>query len=45
MHFNLEKFIRYRTTVDYVEPIVGKDGKEKWQVISSKDQTQVIGRE
>lgn len=42
MHFNLEKFIRYRTTVDYVEPIVGKDGKEKWQVISSKDQTQPL---
>jgi len=39
LHFNLEQFIRYRTTVKLVEPIV-KDGVEKWQVISSRDQCQ-----
>ena len=33
MHFNLEKFIRYETVVERVEPIT-EDGKEKWNVVS-----------
>ena len=34
LHFNLEKFVRFRTTVDLVEPIF-IDGNEKWQVTST----------
>ena len=32
-HFDLEKFIRFRTHVELVEPVT-KNGREKWRVIS-----------